>query len=114
MSRVAGVAVSAMEDRRALTQQSIVDFLSTALEPQDDGSYGKDLYQLLRSAYETEEDSDRFKAKVENLQDCLQAMGASATSSAILLTVPAGRLNEFYVAVWQLSFDPATSVKGSA
>ena len=65
MSRVAGVAVSAMEDRRALTQQSIVDFLSTALEPQDDGNYLKDLYQVLQSAYANDEDQDRFKAKVE-------------------------------------------------
>ena len=74
----------------------------------------KDLYQVLQSAYETNEDQDRFKAKVENLQDCLQAMGASAMSSAILLTVPAGRLDEFYIAPWQLGVDPATSVKGLA
>ena len=99
------------EDRRALTQQSIVDFLSTALEPQDDGSYLKDLYQVLQSAYENDEDQDRFKAKVDNLQGYLQAMGASAAS---LLTVPEGRLDEFYIAPWQLGIDPATSVKGQA
>ena len=102
------------EDRSTLTQQSIVDFLSTALEPQDDGSYLKDLYQVLQSAYANDEDQDRFKAKVENLQGYLQAMGASAASSTILLTVPAGRLDEFYIAPWQLGIDPATSVKGQA
>ena len=41
-------------------------------------------------------------------------MGASAASSTILLTVPAGRLDEFYIAPWQLGIDPATSVKGQA
>ena len=102
------------EDRRAWTQQSIVDFLSTALEPQDDGSYRKDLYQVLQSAYENGDDQDRFKAKVDNLQGDLQAMGASAASSTILLTVPAGRLDEFFIAPWQLGIDPATSVKGQA
>ena len=102
------------EDRRTLTQQSVVDFLSTALEPQEDGSYLKDPYQMLQSAYETDEDQDRFKAKVDNLQGYLQAMGASTASSTILLTVPAGRLDEFYIAPWQLGVDPATSVKGLA
>ncbi len=64
--------------------------------------------------YDNKEKQLKFKQDVLDFQQALGHLGFKPRSSTLLETVPAGRLDEFFVAPWMLSFDPAVAVKGTS
>ena len=92
----------------------IVEFLSGALAPTEDGNYTKTVTDILHDAYAEPDKQTVFRNKLQEWEFRLHQLGHDphATELHRISLVPAGAVKEFYVAPWQLSFDPDVSVKG--
>ena len=94
-------------------KNTIVTFLTAEFVPNDEGGYQRSIYDVMKAAYTDVQQQNEFKTKVAELQAYLAGKGFHPLSTDILTHVPASAVPEFHVAPWQLSYDPAVSVKGS-
>jgi len=95
---------------KADVTSKIIEFLSAALAPTADGNYTKTVTNILQAAYSEPGKQTAFRNKLQEWQVRLHIPGDRQHDP--ISHVPAGSVQEFYVAPWQLSFDPDVSVKG--
>jgi len=91
----------------------VVTFLTAAFDPDDEGGYQSTIEDMMRATYNNADQQLEFKTKTAELQAYLIGKNFPVLSPTIMTHVPESAVPEFYIAPWQLSFDPSVSVKGS-
>ena len=92
---------------KADVTSKIVEFLSAALAPTADGNYTKTMTNILQAAYSEPGQQTAFRSKLQEWKIRLDLPGAQPHDP--ISHVPAGSVQEFYVAPWQCEGSAAKS-----